>query len=215
MTRIKVCGIKDTAHALAAVGAGADFIGLVFAASRRRLTPAQAAGIAGAVKKSAAAEVVGVFVNMPAAEVNQAAISCHLDWVQLSGDEPWEYCLDIDRPIIKAVRIGSQQSYQEIHARLAEGARKLSGRRFIYLLDSLVEGEYGGTGRAFDWSLARQAAEEFPVIIAGGLTPENVARAIKVVTPWGVDVSSGVETGGTKDLSKIKAFVKHAREAER
>ncbi len=215
MTRVKICGIKEKAHALAAIEAGSDFIGLMFAPSQRQVTPAQAREIARAVKKySDAIEVVGVFVNMPASEVNRIADYCNLDWVQLSGDESWEYCREIDKPLIKAVRIGWGQRPEEVCTDLATGASVLSTQRHIYLLDSQVKGKYGGTGRTFDWSLARQAAERFPVIIAGGLSPENVAQVVKMVAPWGVDVASGVEVGGAKDIAKIRAFIDAVRRAD-
>jgi len=215
MTRVKICGIKEEAHALAVIEAGGDLIGLVFAPSRRQVTPAQAGEIVSAVKgHSQAIEVVGVFVNMPAAEVNMIATSCHLDWVQLSGDEPWEYCRQIARPLIKAVRIRQGQRPESIGANLATGEQVLSSQKHLYLLDSQVKGRYGGTGISFDWSLARPVAEQFPVIIAGGLNPDNVARVIEMVAPWGVDVSSGVEAGGAKDIGKIRAFIEAVRRAD-
>ncbi|HEY93047.1 MAG TPA: phosphoribosylanthranilate isomerase [Dehalococcoidia bacterium] len=214
MTQVKICGIRDKAHALAAIEAGSNFIGLVFAPSPRQVTPAQADEIVSAVKKCRqATAVVGVFVNMPAAEVNRTANSCNLDWVQLSGDESWEYCRQITTPLIKAIRIKPGQHPKEICEDLSAGVRALSNQRCAYLLDSQVKGKYGGTGMTFDWSLARQVAEQFSVIIAGGLTPENVAQAIEMVTPWGVDVSSGVETGGIKDMAKIRAFIEAVRRA--
>jgi len=215
MTRVKICGIRDKAHALAAIEAGSNFIGLVFAPSQRQVNPAQAGEIVSAVKKcSQATAVVGVFVNMPASEVNKIASFCNLDWVQLSGDESLEYCRQITKPLIKAIRIKPGQRPEEICEDLATGVRILSSQRCVYLLDSQVKGKYGGTGMTFDWSLARQAAEQFPVIIAGGLTPENVAQAIKMVAPWGVDVSSGMETGGVKDIAKIRAFIEAVRRAD-
>jgi len=215
MTRVKICGIKQKADALAVIEAGGDLIGLVFAPSRRQVTPAQAREIVSAVKgHSRAIEVVGVFVNMPAPEVNMIATSCHLDWVQLSGDEPWEYCRQIARPLIKAVRIRQGQRPESIGANLATGEQVLSSQKHLYLLDSQVKGRYGGTGISFDWSLARPVAEQFPVIIAGGLNPDNVARVIEMVAPWGVDVSSGVEAGGAKDIGKIRAFIEAVRRAD-
>ena len=213
MTRVKICGIKKKAHALAVIEAGGDFIGLVFAPSQRQITPAQAQDIVSVVKEHNKIAMVGVFVNMPAHEVNRIADTCNLDWVQLSGDESWEYCRQITRPIIKAVRIGSGHP-EEICANLATGSRLLSSQRHIYLLDSRVEGRYGGSGKTFDWGLARQAAEQFPVIIAGGLTPENVSQAIKTVTPWGVDVSSGVEVDRVKDIVKIRALIEAVRRTD-
>jgi phosphoribosylanthranilate isomerase len=213
-TRVKICGIRDKTHALAAVEAGADFIGLVFAPSKRQVTPTQAREIASAVKKSSdATKVVGVFVNAPASQVNEIADFCALDCVQLSGDESWEYCREVVEPVIKAIRIG-QQSPAELYAELSAGGQLLPQQRFIALLDSQVEGKYGGTGESFNWNLAQQVAKRFPVIIAGGLDPENVSRLIERVRPWGVDVSSGVETGGVKDIAKIKAFIEAVRKAD-
>ena len=214
MTRIKICGIRDKTHALAAVQAGADFIGLVFAPSQRQVSPALAREIASAVKKSNdATKVVGVFVNAPSSQVNELADFCALDWVQLNGDESWEYCRKVVRPVIKAIRI-DRQSPEELNADLSSGSRLLPAQGFITLLDSRVEGKYGGTGESFNWNLAQKVAQGFPVIIAGGLDSKNVARLIKRVAPWGVDVSSGVETGGVKDTSKIEAFIGAVRKAD-
>jgi phosphoribosylanthranilate isomerase len=214
MTRVKICGIRDKTHALAAVEAGADFIGLVFAPSKRRVIPVKACEIAGAVKKSSdTTKVVGVFVNAPASDVNKLADFCALDWVQLSGDESWEYCREILKPVMKAIRVG-QQSFKDLYSDLSAGATLLPRQSFIALLDSQVKGKYGGTGESFDWSLARQVAKGFPVIIAGGLDPKNVAQVIETVRPWGVDVSSGVETGGTKDIAKIRGFIEAVRKVD-
>jgi phosphoribosylanthranilate isomerase len=214
MTRIKICGIRDKTHALAAVEAGADFIGLVFAPSQRQVSPAKACEIASAVKKSSnATKMVGVFVNAPSSQVNELADFCALDWVQLSGDESWEYCREVVRPVIKAIRI-DQQSPEELYSELSAGGKLLPAQGFIALLDSQVEGKYGGTGESFNWNLAQRVTKRFPVIIAGGLDPKNVARLIERVAPWGVDVSSGVETGGVKDMAKIKAFIEAVRKAD-
>jgi phosphoribosylanthranilate isomerase len=213
-TRVKICGIRDEKHALAAVEAGADFIGLVFAPSKRQVSPAKACEIASAVKKSSdTTKVVGVFVNAPSSQVNELADFCALDWVQLSGDESWEYCRDVVKPVIRSIRVG-RQSPEKLHAELATGGKVLPPQGFIVLLDSRVEGKYGGTGESFNWDLAQQLAKKFPVIIAGGLDPKNVARLIETVAPWGVDVSSGVETGGVKDIAKIKAFIEAVRKAD-
>ena len=214
MIRVKICGIRDKNHALAAVEAGADFVGLVFAPSKRQVTPTKACEIASAVKKSSdATKVVGVFVNAPASQVNEIADFCALDWVQLSGDESWEYCREVVEPIIKAIRIG-QQSPAELYAELSAGDELLPQQRFITLLDSQVEGKYGGTGESFNWNLAQQVAKRFPIIIAGGLDSKNVASLIETVRPWGVDVSSGVETGGIKDIAKIRMFIEEVRKAD-
>ena len=214
MTRIKICGIREEVHALAAVEAGADFIGFIFVPTRRQVSPAKAHEIINTVKKSSSAiKPVGVFVDTPASEVNKIADFCGLDWVQLSGNESWEYCRQITRPIIKAIRIGPQLR-EEINAELTTGFKTLSPQKFITLFDSQVEGKYGGTGTTFNWKLAQQVAKEFPVIIAGGLNSENVAQAIEIAAPWGVDTSSGVETDGTKDIAKIKTFIEAVRRTD-
>ena len=214
MTRVKICGIRDETHALAAVEAGADFIGLVLAPSKRQVSPAQAREIADAVKKSSAAtKVVGVFVNAPVFQINEIADFCALDVIQLSGNESWEDCREIANPVIKAIRIG-RQSPEDICAELSAASRLLARRRFVTLLDSEVEGKYGGTGESFNWGLAQEVARRFPVIIAGGLDPQNVAILIKRVSPWGVDVSTGVESNGLKDASKIRAFIEAVRSTQ-
>ncbi|MBA7675696.1 N-(5'-phosphoribosyl)anthranilate isomerase [subsurface metagenome] len=214
MTRVKICGITETAHALAAAEAGADFIGLVFASSRRQVTLEQAKGISLAVRDLEKPPlVVGVFVNTAAPEVNRIADHCGLDWVQLSGDEPWESLREMERPLIKAIRVSRAVNARELIANMSAGYQLL-GKDFTCLLDSKVEGSYGGTGRTFDWRLAKQVSQRFPVIIAGGLSPQNVGQAIKVARPWGVDVSSSVETGGVKDVAKIKAFIQAVKKAD-
>ena len=213
-TRIKVCGIKEKSHALGTSKAGADFIGLVMASSPRQVTVAQAREIVSVIKECGkATEAVGVFVNMPAPAVNRIAQDCNLDWVQLSGNETWGYCQMIKRPLIKVLHIAGQ-SPEEIGDYLARGCEALSGQRYLYLLDSKVEDRYGGTGITFDWNLAGAVARRFPVIIAGGLTPQNVGEAIKAVAPWGVDVSSGVEVEGVKSINQIKAFIEAVRRAD-
>ena len=225
MTKIKVCGLSQLEHALAAAEAGADFLGFVFAPSPRQIAPERAQAIIAALKgRPTCPAVVGVFVNRPTEIVNRIADRCRLDWVQLSGNEPWEYCQQIQRPVIKAIHVGEDQSVADI-ASLLLGRMKIgldiagTGRfetylSMIYLLDKKSESVYGGTGQTFDWTLARELAQEFSFFLAGGLTPENVAQAVKQVRPWGVDVSSGVETKGIKDIAKIEAFIKAVRGVE-
>jgi len=213
MIRVKICGIGSEEPALAAAQNGADFIGLVFAESPRQITPARARKIVAALKESGAtAQTVGVFVNAPAARVSKIAASCGLDWVQLSGDEPWEYCRQLARPVIKVVRISRNNGTETVCRDLAYGGDLLGKQPHLFLLDASVASRYGGTGRTFDWDLARPIAARFPVIIAGGLRPANVAAAIEIISPWGVDVSSGVETKGVKDLKKIRDFIRKVRQ---
>jgi len=215
MTRIKICGIKNEEQALAVAGGGADFIGLVFARSRRQVTPARAEKIVAELKKNkAAVEVVGVFVNARLDTVNRIAERCHLDWVQLSGDEPWEYCRELARPVIKVVRVSRNRKPEQACKDLDYGTKLLKKQKHIFMLDSSARERYGGTGRKFDWQLAVPIAREFPVIIAGGLNPGNVTEAIRVISPWGVDVSSGVETKGVKDMDKVRKFIEAVRGAD-
>jgi len=213
LTKIKICGITGVAYARAAIEAGADLIGVVLAPSPRQVTREQAREIA-AVAKEKNLPAVGVFVNMPAAEVNAAAGDCGLDLVQLSGDESWEYCQKIEKPLIKAVHISSKLGEEELLAYLEEGQRLLGDRAPLYLLDTFVEQKYGGTGKAFAWGIAQKASAEYPVIIAGGLRPENVGEVVSGLKPWGVDVSSGVESRGVKDVKKISAFIRVVRAAD-
>lgn len=213
MTRVKICGITDVSHAQAAAEAGADLIGVVFAPSPRQVSPEKAKEIAAAAKKHGL-PVAGVFVNMPLAMVNKATATCGLDWVQLSGDESWDYCRQIQKPVIKAIHISPGWDEKRLLAHLEEGQRLVAPHSPIYLLDTFVEQKYGGTGKVFAWEIARRAAAKYPVIIAGGLDPENVGRVVAELKPWGVDVSSGVESRGVKDIEKIKAFVAAVRRAK-
>jgi phosphoribosylanthranilate isomerase len=215
MVRIKICGITETSQARAAADAGADYLGLVFAPSRRQISPQKAAGIVRVVQfAKRRPAMAGVFVNSTAAEVNSIAASCRLDWVQLSGDESWEYCLQIEKPVIRVVHISGHSSASDITETVEKGYALLAREKLICLLDTRAESAYGGSGQKFDWQLARNVAASFPVMIAGGLSPQNVGRLIKEVAPWGVDVSSGVETGGCKDMRKIRDFIEAVRTAE-
>ncbi len=212
VTKVKICGLRETEHILAAAEAGADFVGLVFAESKRQVTPEKAAEMAEAVRKlEKPPAVVGVFVSAPAEEVNRIADECGLDLVQLSGDEDFEYCLDIEKPVIKVIHITEGKTVESICGEIEKGFDRLRGRDVMYLLDTKAGDAYGGTGQPFSRRIAAAVAVRMPVVIAGGLAPENVGEMITEVHPWGVDVSSGVETDGVKDIGKINDFIAEVR----
>jgi phosphoribosylanthranilate isomerase len=149
--------------------------------------------------------LVGVFADQDADTINAIAREVGLDLVQLSGSEPWEVCELIERPVLKCLKVRQDQKAAEVLAQVHGGA--------LLLLDPYVEGAYGGAGVTLDWAVAAQVAKGHPVMLAGGLRPDNVARAVTIVHPWAVDVSSGVESDGAKDVAKIRAFIKAAKEA--
>ncbi|MDT3423887.1 phosphoribosylanthranilate isomerase [Pseudomonas protegens] len=200
--RSKICGITRIEDALAAVAAGADAIGLVFyAKSPRAVNVQQARAIIAALPPFVTS--VGLFVNASRCELGEILDAVPLDLLQFHGDESAADCEGYHRPYIKALRV---KAGDDIAAACLAYPRA-SG----ILLDTYVEGVPGGTGEAFDWSLVPQGLNK-PIILAGGLTPDNVAAAIARVRPYAVDVSGGVEQGkGIKDPAKIQAFMQAVR----
>lgn len=196
MVRVKICGIRRLEHALVAVDAGADAIGLNFwRPGRRYVAPETARVIVRALPPFVAR--VGVFVDEDPSTIRQIADLVGLDVLQLHGEESPEFCRQFNLPVIKGVKVRGPESLQ--------GLRRY--RVAAFLLDTHVPGEAGGTGQTFDWSLAAPVTQAGPVILSGGLTIENVAEAIRAAQPYAVDVASGVETGGEKDPEKIRAFI--------
>jgi phosphoribosylanthranilate isomerase len=201
MVRVKICGITNIEDALLAAEAGADAIGLVFCEkSPRVVTPERAAAIVRALPPFV--QAVGLFVNSPIDIVNTTAEFCRLDLVQLHGEETPEFCMQVTRRVIKAFRVRDGESIAPMKDYCVSG----------YLLDAWSPGAHGGTGLTFNWELARDAGSFGPVILAGGLTPDNVGSALRTVVPYGVDVSSGVEAlPGKKDPEKVRAFISRAK----
>jgi len=201
MVRVKICGITTVEDALHAAASGADALGFVFFdKSPRCVTPAAAREIITELPPFITA--VGLFVNEAPERIGQIVESCGLDLIQLHGDEPPEACLFPPRRVIKALRVRDAASLA------GHEAYQVSA----LLLDAWVAGTYGGTGHTFSWEQAAKVAGERPVVLAGGLTPENVAQAVREVHPWAVDVSSGVEsTPGRKDPAKVAAFIRNAK----
>ncbi|WP_160016658.1 phosphoribosylanthranilate isomerase [Pseudomonas sp. 8O] len=204
VVRSKICGITRIEDALAVVEAGADAIGLVFyGKSPRAVSVEQAAAILHALPPFVT--TVGLFVDMPRDELQQLLQRLPLDLLQFHGDESPADCEGFGRPYIKALRV---RPGEDVAAAMAP----YTGARGI-LLDTFIEGVPGGTGASFDWSLVPEDAAK-PIILAGGLDADNVARAIRQVRPYAVDVSGGVEASkGIKDADKIRAFVRAVRDA--
>lgn len=202
MVRIKICGITRVEDALAAAQAGADAIGLVFyAPSPRAVSTAQAAAIIRALPPFIS--TVGLFVDASAEEVRAVLAEVPLDVLQFHGDEAAEFCSQFGRPYLKALRVRAGDDLNALAAQWPDAAG--------ILLDSYKAGVPGGTGEIFDWSLI-PAQRDWPLVLAGGLTPENVAEAVERASPWAVDVSGGVEQAkGIKQAEKINLFVREVK----
>jgi phosphoribosylanthranilate isomerase len=204
--RVKICGLTRVEDALAAVELGADALGFVFAPSPRRVSPEQARAIIRELPPLV--QTVGVFVDEDPERVEYTARYCDLDLLQFHGGESPAYCRGFGRRAIKALRLRSRRELP--------GVSEYAGAAGALLLDTLVPGQQGGTGRTFDWDLALEAARYGRIIVAGGLNPENVAAAISAAKPYGVDASSGLEREpGIKDHGKMARFIERAREAAR
>ncbi|ENH97700.1 N-(5'-phosphoribosyl)anthranilate isomerase [Gracilibacillus halophilus YIM-C55.5] len=203
MVQVKICGLKHETAVRAAVDVGADFLGFVFAHSKRQVSVEQAKQLAQNVPSHV--KKVGVFVNEELSSIQHAITEAGLDYVQLHGDESPAFCQQIGVPVIKAFQVISTEDVEQI------GAYDCA----YYLLDSPAGKYRGGNGETFDWTLTKQY--DFlnkRVILAGGLRQDNVQEAIDEVQPTAVDVSSGVETDGEKDVEKIQAFINTVKKGE-
>jgi len=201
---VKICGVTSVDDAQAAVAAGADAVGLMFfEGSPRHVSLAEAKVIVESFPPSVVR--VGVFVNADASLVNRAVLECTLNVLQFHGEESPEFCSQFGVMTLKAIRVRDESSLAEMERFGTDG----------FLLDAFSKEARGGTGESFNWELARRATEHGkPIFLAGGLTAENVAEAVRVVEPFAVDVSSGVESApGIKDAEKMRAFVAAAKGA--
>ena len=217
MTEFKICGMRSLEHALVAADAGASMLGFVFVPGVRRRVPIeQAQHIISSLREIRGAEcprIVGLFANQPLKEVNNIINRCELDFAQLCGDEPPSLWDNVDSWVIRQVKVDDSKPRQEAVSDALRQIDEVVSRLHLTLLDKRVKGALGGTGHTFDWHIASEIARRHPVFLAGGLAPENVRQAIDTVRPWGVDVSSGVETDGIKDTAKIAEFARVIRAA--
>ena len=202
-TRVKICGVRTAEIARVVDANGVDFIGFVFAGSRRQVTAEQAAALG---RLAPHCRKVGVFVDETLERVNEIAAIAGLDYVQLHGSETPAYARGVEKPVIKAFRWGDDFSAEAADAYPAA----------YILLDSFRPGMKGGTGAAFAWEEARQMVRglRHPVFIAGGISSTNAAEALAVFSPYCLDVSGGVEEQGEKSAEKIKAFMQKVRGLE-
>lgn len=204
MTRVKICGITTAEDAADAVEAGADALGFVFVPGTPRAVPPEAVARIVATLPPFIA-TVGVFVNRPLQEILEIAAGCCLQAIQLHGEEPAEVARSIPVKVIKAVRVKDAESLRPLETYPAHA----------FLLDTFVEGKPGGTGRVLPWELAAQAKVPARIILSGGLRPDNVDQAIRLVRPYAVDVSSGVEMRpGRKDRQKVREFIAAVRRVD-
>ncbi|WP_246035505.1 phosphoribosylanthranilate isomerase [Dictyobacter kobayashii] len=212
-TQVKICGLSEAEHIDAAIDAGADMLGFIFhEPSHRYIQPERVSSILAAsrsytqpAKGQALPDLVGVFVNKEADYINEVAEQVGLHYIQLHGNETPEFCQRIKRPVIKALSLQDATELERM-----EAYRDVTWR----LLIDTPTPDWGGAGRIGDWELASLAAQQNKILLAGGLTIENVANAIQQVHPWGIDVSSGVETDKKKDSQKIAAFIAQVRQSE-
>ena len=203
---IKICGITNEEDGLAAARLGADALGFVFAPSPRRISPEKARQIIKALPPLV--QTVGVFVDEDLDEVSSVAEMCGLDILQFHGSESADYCDSFDQRVIKAIRLRNRQDLKS----LAE----YDGVVHALLLDTYLPDKLGGTGMTFNWEWALEAGKYGRIILAGGLNPGNVAAAISIVKPYGVDASSGLEQRpGVKDHEKMAQFIESVRQSAR
>lgn len=208
---IKFCGLTSLEDALSAANLGVDMIGFNFyAKSPRFITAEKCTAITVELRRLYPGIIlVGVFVDALVAEVETILDTCRLDLAQLCGNEPPSALIKLGARGLKALRPASPATL-----RSALGIFPIRPAPPAFLIDAYRPGEYGGTGQTADWTLSASVASQYPILLAGGLTPDNISQAVQQVHPWGVDVASGIEKSpGVKDLSKMKAFIQAVQHA--
>ncbi len=208
---IKICGVRDSRLARSAIASGAGAIGFMLAESRRRVSTGTIATILDDLPKQRP-PTVGVVVNPTTNDIESIIRESGIDIIQLSGDESPDLLGAVNVPVWKTLRFGAGTTLDSASRSIDPWLSTATPAAAI-LIDAALPGQYGGTGHRADWDLAARLAERYPVILAGGLTPENVAAAIAQVRPMGVDVSSGVEVDGVKDPARIETFIDESRTA--
>jgi len=213
-TRIKICGLRSAEAAVVASDAGANYMGFVFVEGvRRQLQPEEGAQILADYREGRKTlnrpVLVGLFRNQDARMVNETARNAGLDFLQLCGDEDSEYVEQLELPVFKQVRVKDDTTPVQLDSIVSNHLDAGCG----VVLDKYDKDTPGGSGKSFDWAVADRVAHKENILLAGGLTPENVGSAISQLSPWGVDVSSGVETDGVKDPARIRAFIEAVRQA--
>ncbi len=228
LMKVKICGITRLADAVTAVSLGANMLGFNFyRGSKRYIPPEKAAGLVRELRSAISGQAstaddlplkttyrlpitVGVFVNSPLNEVQHIMSVCKLDLAQFSGDESPEILQALRGKAFKAIRPSSVAEAEDLVQQYA-----LMPQQPAFLMDAYHPQEYGGTGQKGDWEMAAHYAQHYPLMLAGGLTPENVETAVSQVKPWGVDVASGVESApGVKDAQKMAQFITRAKQSE-
>jgi len=210
-TRVKICGLRAAEHALVAADAGADLLGFVFVEGvRRQLQPDAGREVISGYRAAhgpGGPKLVGLFRNQPADWVNRVIQDIGLDLAQLCGDETSEYAAGLAVPTVRQVLVRPNTDREQLRRKVGDA---LDDHEMV-VLDRFDPGTPGGTGKAFDWRVAEGIAGRCGVLLAGGLDPDNVSGAVRLLRPWGVDVSTGVETDGAKDPARIRDFIEAAR----
>jgi phosphoribosylanthranilate isomerase len=212
MTKLKICGLKEIENTLTAIDSNVDYLGFIFVPnSKRQITSQKAKNIIQNIKlqrPNLNQKFVAVFANQTTEEISKIISDCNFDISQLCGNEDESFWAKVPTPIIKQIKIDDSIPLNKFLNKVESEIEKINQNGHIALLDKKIKGIQGGGGQKFNWEIAKILTKNHEFILAGGLTPENIKSAITSVKPWGVDVSSGVETNNAKDNNKISNFSK-------